>query len=368
MDTATREAGWRKDGSFLVPLGSVATEDTAIDTGGIMLKSKSGEAVLTFSWLSNSQLYALGYLLSGMATLNKDCGDRRASSYLSDGRKMTEVTPDAVSLPLTISLAQSSYQINIGVAFRLQLVLAYCARSEWMSAYEELQNLKRHLASVYEPTSDSNKVMLLYLEALCKQGLGDVEDALRLYLTPELTFQTGGKDNNALRDMQALSTLDSILILRSINRDQEAEALHITVENYCLSHPNKALVAAYYIVKATAKANHAIIKRKQYLQSAVQAAQITKNQLLLCVILNNMTDMFFRGIVGEQAMKSAGAGRTLALRTQNKLWTAVACRMLGGTLEFCGEHEKAATARYEAQKGMQALSPELRDRLQSAAL
>ncbi|KAK5137029.1 hypothetical protein LTR08_001038 [Meristemomyces frigidus] len=368
MDTATREAGWRKDGSFLVPLGLAATDDTAADTGGIMLKSKDGEAVLTFSWLNNSQLYALGYLLSGMASMNKDCGDRRAASYFSDGRKMTEVAPDAASLPLAASLVRTGYQVTMSIAFRLQLVLAYCARSEWTLAHQELRDIHKHLARVGEQGGNSNEVVLTYLEALCKQGLGDLDGALQLYSTPELTFQPGGKDVRALRDMQALSTMNSILILRSVSRDQEAEALHTAVESYCLTHPNKALVAAYYIVKATAEANHAIIKRKQYLQSAVQAAQVVKNQLLLCVILNNMTEMFFRGIVGQQAMKSAGAGRTLALRTQNKLWTAVACRMLGSTFELCGEYDRAATANYEAQQGMQALSPELRRTLQDDRL
>ncbi|KAK5118621.1 hypothetical protein LTR85_008086 [Meristemomyces frigidus] len=367
MDAATRDAGWRKDGSFLVPLGIAASDDIAVDTGGVMLNSKDGEAVLAFSWLTNSQLYALGYLLSGVASMHKDSGDHKVTSFLSEGRKLSEVAPDAFLLSLAASISRIEWQTSTSITFRLQLVIAYCGRAEWTPALQELLELRDDLADIGEEVDVTNKAAMAYLEAVCKQGLGDLEAALTLYSSSELTFQPGSKDINALRDTQALATLNSILIMRSMSQEQQADALHTTIESYCLTHSNKALIAAYYIVKATAEANHAIIKRKQYLQSAVQAAQAVRNQQLLCVILNNMTDMFFHGIVGEQAMKSAGAGRTLALKTRNKLWEAVACKMFGETFELCGERNKAAAGQHEAQQAMQALSPTLRQKFQDGA-
>ncbi|KAK4550510.1 hypothetical protein LTR36_000089 [Oleoguttula mirabilis] len=364
MDAATRDAGWRKDGSFLVPLGIAASDDIAISTGGVMLSSKDGEAVLAFSWLTNSQLYALGYLLSGVASMHKDSGDHKATAFLGEGRKLSEVAPDAFGLSLAASTSRLEWQASTSITFRLQLIFAYCGRSEWTPALQELRELHEDLAHDGEQADPANRAALIYLEAVCQQGLGDLEAAVTLYYSPELTFQPGSKDVNALRDMEALATLNKILILRSMSQQQQADTLHTTIEPYCLTHSNKALIAAYYIVKATAEANHAIIKRKQYLQSAVQAAQAVKNQQLLCVILNNMTSMFFHGIVGEQAMKSAGAGRTLAVRTRNKLWEAVSCKMFEDTFELCGERDKAAAGHRGAQQAMQALSPTLRQKFQ----
>lgn len=364
MDAASRDSGWRKDGSFLVPLGVAATDDIGVDTGGVMLNSKDGEAVLAFSWLTNSQLYALGYLLSGVASMHKDSGDHKATLFLGEGRKLSEAAPDAFVLSLAASTSRVEWQTSTSITFRLQLVFAYCGRSEWASGLQELRELREDITDINEPTDASNHAAMTYLEAVCKQGLGDAEAALMLYSAPELTFHSSSKETDALRDMQALATLNSILILRAMSQRQQADSLLTTIEPYCLTHSNKALIAAYYIVKSTAEATNAIIKRKQYLQSAVQAAKAVRNQQLLCVILNNMTDMFFHGIVGEQAMKSASAGRTLARQTRNKLWEAVSCKMFGETFELCGEKSKAATAQHEAQQAMQALSPTLQQRLQ----
>lgn len=253
------------------------------------------------------------------------------------------------------------------MTLRIHQIFMSCGNAQWTEALQALRDINKDLVDVNQPTNDYSKAMLVYLEGMCKQGLGDLKGSLASYSKPDLTFQAGSKVVNGVRDGQALATLNSILILRSMNNEQQADILHAKVESYCLTHGNKALIAAYYIVKATAEANSAIIKRKQYLQSAVQAAQAVKNQHLLMVVLNCMTDMFFRNIVGEQATKSAGAGRSLAYKTHNTLWQAVSNRMYGDTSELCGDHEKATVARYQANQAMQALSPELKKRFTEGA-
>lgn len=371
MDTATKHAGWSKDGSFQVPLGVAAIDDLTAETGGVITSTSEGKAALSFRWLTKVQVYSLGYMLSGIATMHKDSGEPKAASYLGESLKMSKLTPDALVQSLAASTVRTEWQTFLGIAIRLQQAFAYCGRSEWTLALHTLRDLGSEIPDSDLASADkSNKAIRIYLEAVCKHGLGDLKAALALYSSPELAFESGSKDVGALRDVQAVAALDSILILRSVSpeTEQQAEELHTIVEPYCLNHSNKALVAAYYLVKATHHTNSAaIIKRKQYLQLAVQAAQAVRNQQLLCVILNIMTDMFFHNIVGAQALKSAGAGRTLAVKTQNKLWTAVATNMYGNTLELTGDHEGSASAKHQGIQAMHSLSPTLRQKFREDA-
>lgn len=363
MDVAAKAPNWNKDGSFTVPMGIKVSEHLVGDAAGIITGRQHGEASMSLKWLTSSQLYALGYFLSGTATMHKDALDQRAGSYLAEGLKLCNALPDSAPRSVVASRKRLDWQASLRTTLRLQQALACCAWSDWSEASRTLRNVQKELQE-HDQIESITKAMLLYLEAVCKHGQGSVEEALLCYSDHQLIFQNASKEVSALRDLQTLATLDRILILRSLSGAQEADALLAGVENYCLTHSNRALSSAYYIVKATADNDNAvIIKRKQYLQSAVQAAQAIKNQQMLCVILSCMTDMFFRGIVGEQATKSAQAARSLAHKTQNKLWLAVTNKMYADTAELCGEHDNAAIARQKANQSMDASPQELKRRL-----
>lgn len=363
MDAAAKSAGWKSNGSFQVPLGLASGEHLTGDSGGV-IQTQDGEAVLTFNWLMSTQLYSMGYLLSGLATMQKDPVNPKAVSYLAEGLKLCHVTPDPLTQSLAARKVRLGWQSSLSVTIRLQQAFAHCSRSEWSQASSILSNLDHELERSPDIIDSATKAMIVYLKAVCKHSQGDLEAALLLYSDKQLIFQTGIRDVGACRDLQALATLDRIVILRGATGKQEAELLLASIESYCLTHSNKALMSAYYIVKATSDTNESIIiKRKQHLQSAVQAAQMVKNQQLLCVILSCMTEMFFRGIVGEQAIKSATAARSLAYKTHNSLWIAVTHKMYGDTAELCGEHDKAASARQQAGQAICGLSPELKKRI-----
>lgn len=72
------------------------------------------------------------------------------------------------------------------------------------------------------------------------------------------------------------------------------------------------------------------------------------------MVLNFMSWKFFRGVVGDQAEKSARASQTLAQKCMDGLWTSVSAGVLGDTLEAAGRIEEAKKARQSGE--MTALS------------
>ena len=58
-----------------------------------------------------------------------------------------------------------------------------------------------------------------------------------------------------------------------------------------------------------------------------------------------MSWLFFKGVVGGQAEKSAQASRNLAQKCQDRLWGSVASGVLADTLDVAGKWDEAAEAR-----------------------
>ena len=175
--------------------------------------------------------------------------------------------------------------------------------------------------------------------------------------------------------IRVLAALNGILIMRHFGKREEADRLltaiepacHVQSTSYGSEYGSKAIESAFMILKATEPrnraANNLILQTKQRLQVAVSAAKIALNNQLLCIVMTIMTDLFFHNIVVDQAEKSARAGRTLAKKSQDKLWTAVADRMYGNTLEKCGKGAEAAAVRREAQEAMERMPESLKTAL-----
>jgi hypothetical protein len=75
--------------------------------------------------------------------------------------------------------------------------------------------------------------------------------------------------------------------------------------------------------------------------------------------LNFMSWKFFKGVVGEQAEKSARASQTLAAKGRDVLWGSVAAGVLGDTLEVGGRREEAEKVRGEGLRIASGLPEEI---------
>jgi len=76
--------------------------------------------------------------------------------------------------------------------------------------------------------------------------------------------------------------------------------------------------------------------------------------------LTFMSWKYFRGVVGEQAEKSARAGRAMAKKANDRLWVSVTDEMLAETLERQGKGEESGSVRDEGMRVTMGLPEALR--------
>jgi hypothetical protein len=193
-------------------------------------------------------------------------------------------------------------------------------------------------------------LLVSYLEGVVYQGSGILTEAVESFSNERLSIEHYRKPirpSHMHLDISLLSTLSTLMIIHSHNHP-----LHHTVptilsriEHLCLRNPNRQIQAAYHLVAATTSSASTILLTKQSLQSALQSAKQSDNKQIMCIVLNFMSWKFFRGVVGEQAEKSARASQTLAQKCMDGLWISVSAGVLGDTLEAAGRIEEAKRAR-----------------------
>lgn len=379
LDTASRETSWRNEKSWSMPMGRAVTVscDIEADSCGVFRLLSNGECALNFKWLNQTQIYATGFLLSGLSAMHTNAtNELKAEQFLSEGVKLSKQALPSMPQSAASASAQANHQSSILVTMRLYLVFAFCGRSAWDSGLNGIAAIRRDILNWEHLPDVSTTALLTYLEAVCKHGLADLGAALELYRSPELSLNWENDfkmPTGIVNPLKVLAGLNSILVLRTSSANAEAaDRLLAQLEPHCTMRVNgngneygsRAIEAAFNILKATSSSQTAadgmIIKTKQYLQLAVRGAKMTLNNQLLCVVMNMMTTLFFSNIVGEQAEKSAKAGRSLAKKSKDKLWTAVADRMYADTLVRCGKSADAQQVRMEGEQTMQQLPSALK--------
>lgn len=235
----------------------------------------------------------------------------------------------------------------------VHLAFVLCTRTDWQTAKRHLTAV-RHLAkSLGDPIPEPLNALIYYLLATIKQGTGYLATALEIYQRPEFDLPEPSEKHQLLgpsNDLALLATLNTILILRDPSQPlhHNLNPLIAQVQPFCDSHPNRNIRSAFNLIRATAHPDEAIIRTKQYLQASLQLAQSVANNEITGITLNFMSFRFFRGVVGDQAEKSAKAGHTLAKKSKNSLWMSVSEAMLADTFEVQGKMEEAARMRAAA--------------------
>lgn len=364
LDATTKDAGWAADGSFPLPLNVQGRDHSNIEaeTGGIFRRTPAGEIALAFMWLSRSQLYMLGYLLGGFAKK----GTNTEEQVLAAGLKFENPMKDAsdMSIKTVGSISETHQSVIFGI--KLLQVFIYCGRAAWKLAMRAIESLQAELEQSIQYHDDYTKSSLMYLTGVCKQAFGEEHAALSIYRMPELSLKnTTSKSITPIRDLQALSGLNAVSIMRSLPMESEgAEQLLADLGPYCESNPNKGILSAYHILRAyDPDPSKTIIKVKQCLQAGLKPAQVVKNSRILAIIMNTMTDQFFSGIVGKQSINSANAGRTFAMRSQDPLWVAVGDGLCRDVLMRNGEVAGAAQAEQHLKLAMDKVPEGVRAKL-----
>ncbi|KAK0784368.1 hypothetical protein LTR75_010739 [Friedmanniomyces endolithicus] len=364
IDSTKYDNAWTQNAStFLVPIGTLFSVDIHADTAGILAATTKGELGLSFDWIRKGQLYALGYLLSGVASNYKHGGEPQTDEMLEGALRLAKLDAGDFPCALPAMIQYANWQRSASVMARLQQAAVQCARSEWASASKIMLEVVEAAAEHELKLHNVTQVLLVYIRAVMKHGDGDLEGAEALYASGPLVWDSNSKETSALRDMQAVACLNRIHILQHVGRRDEAEGMLALIEAFAVTNLNLSITAGYYIVAMSAQGPQSpILKLKTELAPGIKAAKAASNTQQLCMIMSIMTNMFFTNIVGDQAIKAARASRTLARQCGSKLWQAVADSMYGQTLDLCGEPRDADVARIEGDTMMRSLPESLTKR------
>lgn len=356
INTVKSSQTWTDDGSFAIPIPT-ARMPSCKSQSGVIRRINGDSIVIMFNWMPKEDIYNVGYLLGGVSMANRNTIDgQKSERMLEEGIKRLEwAQRDDSNIPKSIMLAsaQRTWREHMICYMRLYLAFMLCARTSWSAAKEQQAKIEASVRSMIR-TPEPLLLLTIYLEAVICQGIGNLTEALALYQSSVLSLPVNPEQRSRSQlslDISILSTLNTILIIRSPSHPQNhlVPSLVSALEPLCLQNQNHQICSAYHLVAATTSSD-TILLTKQSLQSALQASKQTENKHLMCMVLNLMSWIFFRGVVGEQAERSALASQNLAQQCLNGLWMSVSAGLLGDTLEVAGRTDEAERARQSGLK------------------
>lgn len=257
--------------------------------------------------------------------------------------------PDRNPSSIADATSRTEWHRSLDWHFRLYQCFMACNKADWKTARTHLATLDQAAPTFTDDRMASMRRFVIYLNGVIEQGRGNTEVALNQF---GMLYGTIPTQRTAQGDLSILAVMNTLLMIRSPSHAMhaEAEGMLKSIEGQCQSHPNKSMVSAFQMLKATTQGKESsIVKMKQCIQLALHAAKAVSNNQLLCICMNYMTAAFFTNIIGEQTEKSAKAGRVLARRAGDRLWQCVADNMLADTYEKRGDAQNAAQARQEAE-------------------
>lgn len=376
VDETLNDNNWSADGSFSVPLNGKSAGPSSIDTGDI-LQVQNGTLLLSFNWLPQHDLYALSYFLSSITLSAKNSYDgRKAEKYLDEGLRMIQgmreplgkylilsfvnvffagsfTAPQGIPESMMNATRRIEWRRSLYCNFLLQRVFLACSRTDWEMAGQSLKELRQAIQESGPAVSNAIECLTEYAAGTIAQATGDLNTALAIFQSPILSLSSSSSKtarNDPCRDICILASLNIVLIIRDPAHPSHSYLSNVltTLDSFCSGTPNKYIQAAYHLVCATIHPD-STIQTKQYLQQALQSATAISNSQITCMTLTFMSWRYFRGVVGEQAEKSARAGRAMAKRANDRLWLSVTDEMLADTLERQGKGEEARGVREEGQ-------------------
>ncbi|KAL9587595.1 MAG: hypothetical protein Q9212_000172 [Teloschistes hypoglaucus] len=347
----TQNDAWQADGSLLVPVHS-QTASRSPNGSGIVRGDISGSLLVNFSWTPQNDIYALGYMLSSLAIAHRNTSDGlRSDQMLKEGLRC--LAKNVGEHYTTLESASNgsvrrTWRQNLRCFFHLHLASSLCTRTAWKAAREQLQEFEK-AASPYAKEPELLDILAQYLHGVIEQGTGNPDAALTVFQSLNLSIGHPTSCPPAHLDLAVLSIFNSILIIRAPSHASHAllPSLMSSLEPHLSRIKNsKTLASAYNIILATPlNPSPTIVKTKQYLQHALQAARSVSNNQLICIALNFMSYKFFKGVVGEQAEKSARASEFVARKGMDGLWQSVSSGLLADTLDMAGKGQEAESMR-----------------------
>ncbi|KAE9978952.1 hypothetical protein EG328_001160 [Venturia inaequalis] len=367
MDDAIGSEAWRMDGQFAVPLESSPSSLTE-STCGIFERTK-GKDHLMFSWLRSRDLWALCYLLSGIAA-SKGGIDRKLAHLSEDNFDPSSLDTRLIT-PESQSLAAAEQRIewwrNIDWNINLFLTFLHCSRGDWKTSQVYLDATVEASTKLQPEVLDIHRRWTTFLAGVIQQGLGNSEAALKYFQDPSLALpaMTPNRVHEAKTDLSILAAFNALLIIRDPSHPKFSTASLTVAALLPLTqgHPNRSIVAAMHLIKSVVAPSGILIDRKKSVQDALNNGRTAHNSQIVAVTMSVMSSMFFKDIMGDQAKKSVQAAQHLAQRANSDLWRAVAFGAMDTMATKQAKYHDAQQAREYLQASVAKLPEKVRETL-----
>ena len=364
MDNLAEDESWNDDGTFSIPLSQKTTAKfTFIDSG---LFQKVGDSYeLTFTWLPKADVYALGYLLSAISVAHKNGHDgHKSETFLDEALSVmhANMAGNTISESMTAATSRRTWRHVFECQCLIHKTFLLCARTSWDEARAMLQEVDLIIHDV-EP-NQGFKLLARYLDAAIYQGTGDSETALSIFRSSAFAIPekpSRSADSSHMLSIVLLANLNAILIVHDPSSPHHnlLSTLLRPLQRYLdpatqsKFHVPKSVIAAITLIQSIIPATRAsTLLTKQYFGQTLNLARSISNAQITAITLNLMSDRFAKGVVGEQAEKSARAAQSMAKRAQDRTWLNVADGLVAETMEVQGKREESRRAREEADRIM----------------
>ena len=341
-------SAWSVDGVLQIPITKRALDSVGLQEHGVILET-SGRNYLAFAWLTRTDVEILGFLLSTACVSYKNGGDgAKAERFVSEGLDLLRsVRGDEIAMVMKTSRLEDDLEW-LGILechLLLERSFLLCSRGEWTDARNSLNAFEVMSEQISKSKLGDLEDVAEYLNGAIYQGSGDLKAALAVFLSPRFSISSssdarrsvhpktpqrpgGTNKTSTLLTLCVLAALNTAFVVRIPSHPQ-----HYLLENILaaiepqaqLPNGNKQAQASYSILLAVLK-DDSIITTKQFLSKALEIASHVGNSQITTLCLAVMSDRFFKGAVGDQAVKCAKAASHQArLKLGNPLWKAL-CR------------------------------------------
>ncbi|PSN68177.1 hypothetical protein BS50DRAFT_573136 [Corynespora cassiicola Philippines] len=341
QEKVDQDAG-SSSGAFSVLVEKSFGGNLTISTGGVFKKAEDGRDELVFSWLPRSDLKTLAYYLSGMTTLPHDKG----LNYLHEGFRLTQDSvrrPANYRISIPAAITQKNWMKVLDWHVRFATAVAACYHENLGAAGRALKSLQDRVGQQPFNNLEQYARMMAYLSGVLDQSNGSIDSALVSFSSPLFELPRAGT-LDLKTDLALLATMNRLLIIRDPRHPDHYTMgpLLAQLEPTCLQHPNHYIEGAFRIIRAITNTNDTVITRqKTLIHVALATSQKTQNFQFIGMCLNYMTSKFFADQVGEQAVKSVRAARSVAKQGRSVLWRAVAYGLCINTFQRNGLLEDA---------------------------
>lgn len=251
-----------------------------------------------------------------------------------------------------MAIEQAKWRAEIGCYIYTLIALISATRTQWIKVHDCLQKIE---ALSPKPGAGRLNLLVLYVKGVYHQGIGDLDTAFEIFSDRQLDIPDTNDPNfsnsgTAPPEVALLATLNRIWILQEPSRRDDLQTMELVdkIRPYCSDHPDTDLRTAFNLVVAAIETNppQSIQTVKRHISTGLKWAQAANNTQLLGVALNLMRSCLFDSVVGDQAVKSAKAGKAQAQKAGNLLWMSVGEGMLAQTEEMQGQVEEAERLRH----------------------